>query len=63
MMLSTIVIRSGGIGGNIRNCYRHTENSERKAVMEVDPGLRRDFLEQANRGLKLARGYEFLERL
>jgi hypothetical protein len=48
---------------NIRECYRHAEDCERLATKQTDPDLRKDFLDTAERWLKLAHSYEFTERL
>jgi hypothetical protein len=47
----------------IRECYRHAENSARKAAAQTDPKLKADFLDLERRWLFLARSYEFTERL
>jgi hypothetical protein len=51
------------LSANIRECYRHAEDCERRAAAERDPALRNDFLDTARRWIILARSYEFSERL
>lgn len=47
----------------IRECYRHAEDCQQRAKIQTDPSSHRDFLETAERWLKLAQSYEFMERL
>jgi hypothetical protein len=47
----------------IRDCHRHAEECERRAREQIDPGLRQDFLDAAQRWLKLAASYELSERV
>jgi hypothetical protein len=47
----------------IRGCYRHAEDSARKAAAQIDPNLKKDFLDLEQRWLRLARSYEFAARL
>jgi uncharacterized protein Yka (UPF0111/DUF47 family) len=47
----------------IRECLRHAEDCARKAAAQIDPNLKKDFLDLEQRWLVLARSYEFTERL
>jgi hypothetical protein len=47
----------------VRECLRRAEESAERAKRAPNPDIRRDFLEMEGRWLKLARSYQFLERL
>lgn len=48
----------------IRECYQLAHDCERQAIVHAaEPALQKDFLDTAGRWLKLARSYEFAERL
>jgi hypothetical protein len=47
----------------IRQCLQHANDCELKAAAQTDPKLKQDFLEMEQRWLRLARSYEFTERL
>lgn len=47
----------------IRECLGHAEDCAHQAKSEADPQLRQDFLDLEQRWLKLARSYEFADRL
>jgi hypothetical protein len=47
----------------VRECLRRAEESAERAKRAPNPDIRRDFLEMEDRWLKLARNYQFLERL
>jgi hypothetical protein len=51
------------LSDQVRECLRHAEDCARQASSHSDPRLRQDFLEMEARWLKLARSYEFTERL
>jgi hypothetical protein len=51
------------LNGQVRECLRRAEESAERAKREQNPTLKRDFLEMEERWLKLARSYQFLERL
>jgi hypothetical protein len=51
------------VSEKIRECYRHADDCERQAAAQSSPSLRQDFLDTAERWLKLARSYELSERL
>jgi hypothetical protein len=51
------------LSDNIRECYQHAEDCQRRAAMEADPILRQDYLDMALRWRTLAHSYEFTERL
>ncbi len=51
------------LGQQVRECLRRAEESAERAKREPNPDIRRDFLEMEGRWLKLARSYQFLERL
>jgi hypothetical protein len=51
------------LSDQVRECLRHAEDCARQAASLSDPRLRQDFLEVEARWLKLARSYEFTERL
>ena len=48
---------------DVRECYRRAEECARQAKAQLNPELRRDFLDLELRWLKLARSYEVSERL
>lgn len=47
----------------IRDCYRRAEECERTAKAHTRSDMRQDFLDQAERWIKLARSYELVERI
>jgi hypothetical protein len=51
------------LSGNIRECLQHAEDCARKAAAQIDPKVKRDFLDLEQRWLSLARNYEFTERI
>jgi hypothetical protein len=51
------------LGQQVRECLKRAEESAERAKREPNPDIRRDFLEMEGRWLKLARSYQFLERL
>ena len=48
---------------DVRECYRRAEECARQAKAQLNPELRRDFLDLELRWLKLARSYEVSERV
>jgi hypothetical protein len=58
---------SAACNGALLNRDLHTlgvsENYRRRAVVQADPELRKDFFELERHWLKLARSYELAERL
>lgn len=51
------------VSDKIRECHRHAEDCETQARAQPDPALRQDFLNAAQRWMRLAASYEFAERL
>ncbi len=51
------------ISEQIRECLAHAEDCARRAVLETDSQLRRDFLDMEQRWLSLAQSMEVAERL
>jgi hypothetical protein len=51
------------VSEEIRNCYRRAEECARKAAAQTEPTLKADFVAMERRWLRLARSYEFTERL
>jgi hypothetical protein len=47
---------------DVRECYQRAEECARQAKAQLNPALRRDFLDLELRWLKLARSYEVSER-
>ncbi|MGB6538556.1 MAG: hypothetical protein WBF58_21650 [Xanthobacteraceae bacterium] len=47
----------------VRECLEHAEDCARQAKVQGDPTLRQDFIDLEGRWLKLARSYEFTDRL
>jgi len=47
----------------VRECYRHAEDCSRLAANQTNAQLRQDFLDSADRWVRLAHSYEFAERL
>jgi hypothetical protein len=48
---------------DVRECYQRAEECARQAKAQLNPKLRRDFLDLELRWLKLARSYEVSERV
>jgi hypothetical protein len=48
---------------DVRECYQRAEECARQAKAQLNPELRRDFLDLELRWLKLARSYEVSERV
>jgi hypothetical protein len=51
------------LSDRVKTCLRLAEDCARRAALQSDPKLRRDFLDNEARWLKLARSYELSERL
>jgi hypothetical protein len=47
----------------VRECVRHAEECARQAKAQTNPKFQQDFLDLERRWLRLARSYEFSERL
>jgi hypothetical protein len=60
-------VRGGVVTDNvsegIRDCLRHAEDCARKAAAELDPGLRKDFLDLEKHWLALARSMELTQQV
>lgn len=48
---------------HVRECYKHAEGCEQQAASQTHAAARRDFLDTAVRWRKLAKSYEFAERI
>jgi hypothetical protein len=51
------------LGKELRECYEHAEDCGRRASIETDAQLRKDFLDMEARWLRLAQSIEFTQRL
>jgi len=47
----------------IRECHRHAEDCAQKAAIQIDPRLKKDFLDLEQRWLFLASSYESTNQL
>lgn len=55
-------IMLSNLSAQLRECYQRAAECERRAL-EVDPSLRQDFIDMAERWMHLARCYDFSEQL
>ena len=51
------------VSEEIRECYQHAEDCARRAAAERNPRIKQDFLDMQQRWLRLARSFEFAQRL
>ena len=51
------------VSAQVRECGRHAEECARQAKAQTNPKFQQDFLDLERRWLRLARSYEFSERL
>ena len=51
------------VSAQVRECGRHAEECARQAKAQTNPKFRQEFLDLERRWLRLARSYEFSERL
>jgi hypothetical protein len=51
------------MSARVRECVRHAEECARQAKAQKNPKFRQDFLDLERRWLRLARSYDFTERL
>jgi hypothetical protein len=51
------------VSEQVRECYAHAEYCARKATAQTDPRIKQDYLDLEQHWLRLARSYEFTDRL